>query len=312
MELIVKNLSKRYGNAWILRDIEFSFAPGTVTGVCGAAGSGKTTLLRVLAGTEKANNGVFENFTAGDVHFAGDGRSGGFLGVFGSSRGASTGKNAEEILERSLTSAKNIILLDEPFAGLDRETRSRCIRRIRKTATELNKSIIVAVADFKHVLDLADTVLMLDGGMIVQAASPQEIYNDPRTSSIAKLTGEINLIDARRLTSSKANLPEFHTINGEHRIVAKQVEKARLGAINKNVTLGIRPEKVVIAMNASFPEDNLIRARMNGVRFEGETSLVDFDADGLLLTARVFKVVGLSIGDECMLGLPPDLISILD
>ena len=136
------------------------------------------------------------------------------------------------------------------------------------------------------------------------------IYEIPETVDAAKLSGDNNLFEARRLSSSDADLPEFQTIVGNHRIFAHRADKSRLAAINKNVTLAIRPEQIVMSMGASFPEDNLLRAVVTAVKFRGATSLIEFDAAGLKLETRVFKVVGLNIGDECMLGLPPHRILI--
>ena len=105
--------------------------------------------------------------------------------------------------------------------------------------------------------------------------------------------------------------PEFYTIDGAHRIFAQPVEKGRLGAINQNVTLAIRPEQIAMSMGASFPEDNLLKGVVTAIRFRGSSTLIEFDAGGLTLETRVFKVVGLKIGDECMLGLPPHRIIVL-
>jgi ABC-type sugar transport system ATPase subunit len=91
-----------------------------------------------------------------------------------------------------------------------------------------------------------------------------------------------------------------------------KVEKRALAPINKNVTLGIRPEYVSISFGASFPEDNILRATVTNIRFLGATTLVEFNAEGLSVTAMVLRVVGLSVGDECMLSLPPDRIQIFN
>ena len=101
------------------------------------------------------------------------------------------------------------------------------------------------------------------------------------------------------------------TIEGEHRLHARTTEKSRLGAINKNVLLAIRPEQISISFGASFPEDNLIKAVVAAIRFHGETTIVELDANGLRLKARVFRVVGLTVGEECMVSLPPDRIHVL-
>jgi ABC-type sugar transport system ATPase subunit len=309
MELKVVNLSKRFGNQWILRDVDLVVSPGSVVCICGSAGSGKSTLLKLLAGIEKPNGGSVEGISAGGIYFP-DHEKGGLLGLFGSSGTSVTGIRALERIEKALESSKGIVLFDEPFAGMDVETQRRAGGRMRQFAKS-GKTVVFSAADFRHACEAADLVVVIDRGTVAQTGTPHHIYDEPATAAVARLTGPINLIEARRLTSSNADVPEFHTVTGGHRIFAKPVAKARLGAIDRNMLLGIRPEDVVIAMNASFPEDNVVRACVTGIRFDRETSLVEFDADGLSLTARVFKVVGLNVGDECLLGLPPDRVNVL-
>jgi len=84
----------------------------------------------------------------------------------------------------------------------------------------------------------------------------------------------------------------------------------RLGAINKNVRLGIRPEHLSLSFGAAFPEDNLLRATIGTKRFCGPFTLVELSCNGLQLTASVPRLVGISAGDECMVGLPPDRIRV--
>jgi ABC-type Fe3+/spermidine/putrescine transport system ATPase subunit len=125
------------------------------------------------------------------------------------------------------------------------------------------------------------------------------------------LTGRNNVFSARRLTSTKAEIPEFVTIDGSHRLFAEKADIGRLGAINQNVALAIRPQDISISFGASFPEDNLLRAVVTRVRHLGPTTTIQFDAGGLTLEGVVFRLVGLGVGDECMLGLPPDRIRVL-
>src|SRR5690349_7157032 len=53
----VKNLSKRFGSFWALRDASFSIRPGEILGLIGPNGSGKTTLFRCLAGVSPPTHG---------------------------------------------------------------------------------------------------------------------------------------------------------------------------------------------------------------------------------------------------------------
>ena len=172
--------------------------------------------------------------------------------------------------------------------------------------------MVYASSDFDLLTMIADDIAMLDQTRISEPRTPKEFYENPPTASAARLTGENNLFEARRLTSSDSDLPEFHTIDGGHRIFAFRADKSRLAPINQNSVLAIRPEQVVMSMGNSFPEDNLLRAVVTRIKFRGPTSLVEFDAGGLKLETRVFKVVGLEVGDECMLGLPPHRIMILN
>ena len=57
MSLKVENLSKRYEQNWVLRDVSFEAEAGEVLGIFGLTGAGKSTLLRVLSGAEKCDGG---------------------------------------------------------------------------------------------------------------------------------------------------------------------------------------------------------------------------------------------------------------
>ena len=65
MTLKVVNLSKRYKDRWVLRDVSFEVPAGEIFGLCGLSGSGKTTLLKAIAGRVPRNGG--EVFNAGVV-----------------------------------------------------------------------------------------------------------------------------------------------------------------------------------------------------------------------------------------------------
>jgi len=157
-------------------------------------------------------------------------------------------------------------------------------------------------------MTLCDRVVVLDNGEVLQIGTPAEIYLNPANSRVAYVSGRNNLIEARRLTSNKTEIPEFQTIKGEHRLFTAKTDKSKFSPINQNNILTIRPEHISISFGASFPEDNLLKAKITDVRFHGATTLVVLDAGGLILQALVLRLVGLNIGEECVVGLPPDRI----
>lgn len=321
MPLSVVKLSKRFDTNWVLRDAALEAADGEVLGLFGGTASGKTTLLNILCGVEKANGGTILLDAADitriaakerDIHLHLDESGPGWTALFKRKGGErSRGLDQAADLEETLAQTGRVVLLDDPFTRMDRRLRSECFEIVRRAARARDRVVVLATSDFDQVAEVCDRVAVLAGGEIAQSGVPQEVYENPASMVVAQVTGENNLFPARRLTSTDAALPEFFTIDGGHRLFAQATEKRSLGAINQNVNLAIRPEQISISFGASFPEDNLLRAVVTGIRFRGSTTLIEFDAAGLTLEARVFKIVGLGIGDECMLGLPPHRLQIL-
>lgn len=321
MALEITGLSRRFGSKWVLRDVEFSAREGRVLGLLGESASGKSTLLRVIAGQLKPDGGRIVHVDRDLVRIRAKDRSVTLLdendaeprafGIFHRASSESSAERQLRALDNTVAEAGNLLLLDEPFCRMDAEVREECFTAVKRAARSRERIVIFASSDFQQIAAVADEVAVLSGGAIVQTGSPNSIYEDPETVATARLTGEGNFFKARRLTSSDDELPEFYTVDGGHRLFAQSNGKGRLGAINQTVQLAIRPEQVAMSMGASFPEDNLLRAVVTAIKFRGATSLIEFDAAGLKVEARVFKIVGLNIGDECMLGLPPHRILIL-
>ena len=162
MELKVENLTKRYGGRTVLDGVSFALREG-VTCLMAPSGAGKTTLLRLLLGLEKADGGQITGLAGrrisavfqedrllpgldaeGNLRFAlgadyDEGRAAELLGELGLSdvggkavRDYSGGMRRRLALARALLFPCDILLLDEPFTGLDPENRRRaaaCVRR---------------------------------------------------------------------------------------------------------------------------------------------------------------------------------------
>ena len=292
MPIKLDNASKRIGDKWVFRDVSFDVKNGEIFAIFGPNGAGKSNLLKSIDRGEYVGNA--SNSVFGRVF------SNGF-------------ENAIDRLSRyesAINKANSPLLLDEPFSGLDVEAQ-RSLSETIKTASARNIPVVFSTPTFADVLSTADRAAVLADGYIQQIGNPQELYDEPANQLVASLIGRNNLIEARRLTSSKTELPEFQTIQGSHRLFTQKVDLKNLGAIHKNAFLSIRPEQISLSFGASFPEDNLLKAIITRIDFEGATTIVSLDCEGLKLDALVMRLVGLNVGDECMVGLPPDRIRVL-
>ena len=309
MTLSVSDLTVSFDGRPVLSDISFRVKGGEVFGFFGPSGSGKSVLLRAVSGELKPDRG---EITAMSPEFPVEPSGGGFFGWLKHSRtpADATGKIRFEAVRDAAEKASSLLLLDDPFCAMDRDQRALSIATLRRNARERGITVIVASSDFSEMLAACDQIALLDAGRIVQTGDPRIVYDQPGTAAAASLTGPNNIFQARRLSSSKSELPEFQTIEGEHRIFARRPDGRNLGPLNQNVTLSIRPEQISISFGASFPEDNLLKADVTAITFQGPTTLLSLNAGGLTLDALVPRVVGLEIGSECMLGLPPDRIQV--
>ena len=291
MPLKLENAAKRVGNRWIYRDVTLEVADGEVFGIFGASGSGKSEIIRSF------EDGVANKQSVPLIKR-----------IFGITRKSSDRADA---LKATIEGAIGPRILEYPFVGFDNVRKEAIAEKLREKAREENIPVLFCTADFNVILLAADRAAAFIDGYVRQIGTPQQLYDEPATRAVAVLTGRHNLIEARRLTSSKSEMPEFQTIAGGHRLFTQKMQLRSLGAINQNAWLAIRPEQISLAFGATFPEDNLLRATITGTRFLGPHTLVHLDCDGLPLQAIVPRLVGLNPGDECMAALPPDRIRIL-
>ena len=174
--IVVKSLWKSYGGETVLQDVSFEAPPGAVTCVMAPSGSGKTTLLRILLGLERPDRGVVQLpqncrwsavfqedrlleqlDAAGNLRFVlgGDFRPEeaakvlaelGLEEVGGKRvRQYSGGMKRRLALARALLAPFDALALDEPFTGLDRENREKCLACIHRR-TE-GRSVLLVTHD---------------------------------------------------------------------------------------------------------------------------------------------------------------------
>ncbi|APC48867.1 betaine/proline/choline family ABC transporter ATP-binding protein [Virgibacillus halodenitrificans] len=98
---------------------------------------------------------------------------------------------------RALAVNPPLILMDEPFGALDPITRDALQDEFKKLQKELHKTIIFVTHDMDEALKLADRVVIMRDGEVVQADTPEEILRNPANEFVEEFLGKERLIQGR-------------------------------------------------------------------------------------------------------------------
>ena len=101
----------------------------------------------------------------------------------------SGGQQQRVALARALARRPSVLLLDEPFSALDQLTRKGIYAVLAELRQELNIPMVLVTHDLSDVRQLADKIVVIDHGHVLQEGSAAEIYRNPRNARVADLLG---------------------------------------------------------------------------------------------------------------------------
>ncbi len=189
-------------------------------------------------------------------------------------RTMSGGERQRVALGRALIRKPGLFLLDEPLSSLDAMLRIELRAELKRLQRESGDTFLLATPDYAEALAVADTVVMLRAGRVVQVSDAQSLYDSPADREVARFVGapEINLLGA---SLDGAPAGTFRLAGG-----TLPVPRHLLGPLSRSgpdFEAGLRPEHLTLAEPA--------RADVRG-------TLVDVEPLGLksVLTVRVDAV----------------------
>jgi ABC-type Fe3+/spermidine/putrescine transport system ATPase subunit len=217
----------------------------------------------------------------------------------------SGGERQRVALARSLAPQPRILMLDEPLGALDRTLRERLTDELRAIIKRVGITSIYVTHDQIEAFAVADRILLMNRGLIVQSGTPIEVYRHPANLFAARFLGMNNLVPGRVRESARGDATGRLTTDTA--LGPLQIDGAESWR-DHEATVLIRPE----AAEPPAPESiNVITGEVIRCTFRGGTQRVVLrHASGIELELDVEAGVT-DEGATTQLALRPDALSLL-
>jgi spermidine/putrescine transport system ATP-binding protein len=152
----------------------------------------------------------------------------------------SGGQQQRVALARAVVNRPALLLLDEPLGALDLKLRRQMQIELKEIQNTVGLTFLHVTHDQEEAMTMADTVAVMNKGVIEQMGAPQELYELPHTAFVATFLGQSNLMTGTVIHSGTESI--VVDASG-HRVEVPSDRARRHGG---EVTVGVRPEKVTL------------------------------------------------------------------
>jgi len=205
----------------------------------------------------------------------------------------SGGEQRRVALARALAPRPSVVLLDEPFSGLDAALRSETREAVRHALEAEETTAVLVTHDQSEALSMGREVAVLSDGRLVQTDEPSALYRTPVSLSVAEFLGEAVVVAGRAQAGTVACLFGNLTVTGER--------------LEGPVEVLVRPEQIRVSRPAADTVPRLsspaVSASVAEVRYFGPDTLVRLalrgptGPTGALVSARVASYEAPAVGD---------------
>jgi ABC-type Fe3+/spermidine/putrescine transport system ATPase subunit len=214
----------------------------------------------------------------------------------------SGGERQRVALARSLAPRPRLLMLDEPLGALDRNLRERLLDELPDILHRAGATAITVTHDQEEAFAIADRVVLLKNGHVVQIGAPQKVYRQPVSAWVARFLGLTNLLDAKIVEG------EVETAIGRLEIGDWRSAAPNLESPISNLQLLIRPEAAQLGDGP-----NTMRGVVTERSFRGERYRLGVRHEsGIELAFNVPANADLpACGEPIILSLDPQALTIL-
>jgi spermidine/putrescine transport system ATP-binding protein len=150
----------------------------------------------------------------------------------------SGGQQQRVALGRALINEPGVLLLDEPLGALDLKLRRQMQIELKRIQTEIGITFVHVTHDQEEAMTMADTIAVMNQGVIEQMGAPGDLYENPVTTFVANFLGQSNLILTDIIDGAGAEV----VVDCQGQKLGVTAERCH--AQGRKAWLGIRPEKI--------------------------------------------------------------------
>jgi len=161
----------------------------------------------------------------------------------------SGGQQQRVAVARALINEPEVLLLDEPLGALDLKLRRQMQLELKRIQTEVGSTFVHVTHDQEEAMTMADTIAVMNSGLVEQLGSPRELYERPATRYVANFLGQSNCLDGSVVgIQGDETLVEVHGV--------RLLVPGRLGSPGAAASFGVRPEKALaLPWDPALPAD---------------------------------------------------------
>ena len=216
--------------------------------------------------------------------------------------GLSAGDRQRVALGRAIVRQPLAFLMDEPLGALDAEFREVMCQELRALHDRLGATTVYVTHDQREAMAMADTIAIMNEGVIEQLGAPREIYERPASVFVADFIGapSMNFLPFEAALASGATTVRIGAASIDVPVLREDVSARPL-------LCGVRPEHV------RFAEGSALRAEVLGSEYLGTSRIVTVNVgDGVTLRAKVEVASAARRGDHVGLAFDAEAVSLFD
>ena len=217
-------------------------------------------------------------------------------------RELSGGQRQRVAMGRAIVRQPKAFLFDEPLSNLDALLRAEMRVEMKKLHHRLGNTIIYVTHDQVEAMTLADRIVVLQAGRVVQYDTPDGIYNRPAAQFVAGFTGSPPMNFAPCRVSDGGSV--IHVAGGVDLAVPRNRLSECARHARRELTFGIRPEHIAAANGDGTPAKVLLVEPL-GAETLGVLK-IGARGDAREFTGRFAPDAGLNVGDDISVSLSAD------